>query len=111
MNVKNSPVVIVGGGISGLSIAWMLAESGVKTVVIEKEERLGGLARSFTYGDFTFDIGPHRFHTYIPEVERFIRDVLDSDALEINRCSKLQFRGRFYPWPLHPSRAHVPITR
>ena len=102
---QDRPVVIVGGGISGLSIAWLLAEAGVETVVIEKEERLGGLARSFTYDDFTFDIGPHRFHTYRPEVEAFIRDVLASHALEINRNSKLQFRGRFYPWPLHPSRS------
>lgn len=102
---KNRPVVIVGGGITGLSAAWLLAEAGVETVVVEKEGRLGGLARSFTYGDFTFDIGPHRFHTYLPEVEGFIRDVLDGRALEINRNSKLQFQGRFYPWPLHPSRS------
>ena len=105
MVAKDRPVVIVGGGISGLSLALLLAEAGVETVVIEKEDRLGGLARSFTYDDFTFDIGPHRFHTYLPEVEKFIRDVLDRHALEINRSSKLQFQGRFYPWPLHPSRS------
>lgn len=55
MGSKDGPVVIVGGGVSGLTVAWLLAEAGVETVVIEKEERLGGLARSFTYGDFTFD--------------------------------------------------------
>ncbi len=98
------PVVIVGAGVSGLTLAVRLAEHGVETVVVEREQRPGGLARSFAYDGFTFDVGPHRFHTTVPAVERFLRDALGGDAREINRSSTLQFRGRFYPWPLHPSR-------
>jgi protoporphyrinogen oxidase len=97
------PVVIVGAGVSGLSLAVRLAERGVETVVVERESRPGGLARSFCYDGFTFDIGPHRFHTYDPAVERFLRATLGSSVREISRSSKLHFRGRFYPWPLHPS--------
>jgi len=104
---SDRPVVIVGGGVSGLSLAFLLAENGVPTVVVEKEDRPGGLARSFTYDGFTFDIGPHRFHTYIPEVESFIRETMGNDLCQINRRSKLHFRGRFYPWPLHPSRTFL----
>ncbi len=104
MSTETRPVTIVGGGVSGITLAVLLAERGLPVVLIEKDHRLGGLARSFTYDDFTFDIGPHRFHTYIPQVDGFIRQALGDDLREINRSSKLQFRGRFYPWPLHPSR-------
>ena len=101
------PVVIVGAGVAGLTLAELLVSQGVPTIVVEREPRPGGLARSFTYDGFTFDIGPHRFHTYLPAVERYIRGVLARDLREINRSSKLHFRGRFYPWPLHPSRTFL----
>ncbi len=100
---RQRPVVIVGGGVSGLTLGALLAERGVRAVVVEKEERPGGLARSFRYGDFVFDIGPHRFHTDVEQVERFIRKVLAADALSIPRMSQVRFEGHFYNWPLHPS--------
>ncbi len=40
-------VVIVGGGIAGLSAATTLAERGVRVTVLEREEQLGGRVRSW----------------------------------------------------------------
>lgn len=40
-------VTIIGGGISGLTCGWHLAEAGYKVTILEKEPILGGLARSF----------------------------------------------------------------
>ena len=71
MNGKR--VVIVGAGIAGLSAGLRLAEAGIRVTVVEKEGTVGGLARSFTYGDYVFDVGPHRFHTDDPEVLAFIQ--------------------------------------
>ena len=100
---SQKPIVIVGGGITGLTLAAMLAERGHRTVVIEKEDTPGGLARSFHYDDFTFDIGPHRFHTVDKQVEAFIKKILAADAKIIHRSSMVRFEGHFFPWPLHPS--------
>ena len=96
------PVVIVGAGVSGLSLACLLSAQGLRCIVVEKEENVGGLARSFTYDGHTFDIGPHRFHTERKEVDSFIRDMLGSETLEIPRNSQVNFKGHFYPWPLRP---------
>ncbi len=100
---RQQPVVIVGAGVTGLSLALMLQESGIPTVVIEKEDRAGGLARSFEYDGHIFDIGPHRFHTERPDVDGFLRRVLQEDKRLIDRVSQVRFEGHFYPWPLHPS--------
>jgi isorenieratene synthase len=40
-------VVVVGGGIAGLTAALALAERGVRVTVLEREERLGGRVRAW----------------------------------------------------------------
>lgn len=39
-------VVIIGGGVSGLSAAKLLAEQGIDLVLLEATERLGGRTRT-----------------------------------------------------------------
>ena len=99
------PVVIVGGGVSGLPLGERLARDGVPTVIVEKEDRLGGLARTFRYDGFAFDIGPHRFHSDAPAVSEFIRDALGDAARTIARRSSVSFGAQLFPWPLHPTTA------
>jgi phytoene dehydrogenase-like protein len=49
--------IIVGGGIAGLTAAAFLCKRGRSVLLCEKEDRLGGLAGSFTEHGFTFDSG------------------------------------------------------
>ncbi len=50
-------VIVVGGGIAGLTSACFLCQSGHNVLLCEKEEKLGGLIGSFNYKGFTFDSG------------------------------------------------------
>jgi len=50
-------VVIVGGGIGGITCGAYLAKEGVKTLVIEKEPKTGGYVTSFKRHGFTFEGG------------------------------------------------------
>jgi Flavin containing amine oxidoreductase len=55
---KGSRVVIVGAGPAGLSTAHYLTERGYSDVlVLEKEQRVGGLCKSLTVGGKSFDLG------------------------------------------------------
>lgn len=42
----NSPILIVGGGLSGLTAAYRLSQAGVRTDIIEATNRIGGRVRS-----------------------------------------------------------------
>ena len=48
-------IAILGGGISGVALARMLAADGHRVVVLEKAERPGGLCKSRSASGFTFD--------------------------------------------------------
>jgi protoporphyrinogen oxidase len=95
--------VIVGAGVAGLTIAHQLSAQGRDVTVLEKHTAVGGLGRTWHYGDFHFDVGPHRFHTENPRVAAFIREILQEDAIAIPRRSGARMFGRFHEWPLTPS--------
>ncbi|KAG5588233.1 hypothetical protein H5410_048667 [Solanum commersonii] len=50
-------VAVVGEGISGLVAAYELAKSGVKVVIYEKENYLGGHAKTVTVDGVDLDVG------------------------------------------------------
>lgn len=52
-------VIIIGSGISGMSLAHFSARAGLKPLVIEKDNRLGGSFNSFRRDDFWFELGAH----------------------------------------------------
>ncbi len=52
-------VIIVGGGISGMSLAHYCAKKGLKPLVVEKREQVGGSFNSYRTSDFWFELGAH----------------------------------------------------
>jgi len=101
-SIFEKPVVIVGGGVTGLVSAHILAEAGVEVVVIEKLDLLGGLARSFKYDDFVFDCGPHRFDTSNPTIGGYLDSILKKESTFFPRKSEVYFKGKYYDWPIKP---------
>ncbi len=51
-------IAIIGGGLGGLATACLLAASGNKVTLFEKNEQLGGRAAVLNIDGFTFDMGP-----------------------------------------------------
>jgi protoporphyrinogen oxidase len=96
-------VTIVGAGVAGLTIGYQLSRRGYKVTIVERNGVVGGLGRTFHYGDFHFDVGPHRFHTENPRVAAFIREILLEEAIEIPRKSGARMFGKYHEWPLRPS--------
>ncbi|MCK4495934.1 MAG: NAD(P)-binding protein, partial [Candidatus Aminicenantes bacterium] len=98
---NNKKVLILGGGITGLGVAWKLAENNVPVEVIEaKKEEIGGLAATIKRDPYRLDYGPHFFLSEKPELIEKITGLFEEELPAFERKAQLYFHGRFYNYPL-----------
>jgi protoporphyrinogen oxidase len=93
-------VVVIGAGPAGLTAAYELVKWGIQPVVLEKADKVGGLARTESYRGYRFDIGGHRFFTKVEAVQQLWQEMLREDFLKATRLSRIYYRGRFFSYPL-----------
>ena len=93
-------VVIIGAGPAGLTAAYGLIRQGVRPIVLEKADKVGGIARTETYKGYHFDIGGHRFFTKMARIDRLWGETLGEDFLNVPRLSRIYYQGRFFDYPL-----------
>jgi protoporphyrinogen oxidase len=98
-------VIVMGGGPAGLTAAYNLCKKGIKCVVLEKDDVVGGLSRTVSYNGYHFDIGGHRFFTKVKAVEDLWREVLGKNFLRRSRLSRIYYDGKFFNYPLRPLNA------
>jgi phytoene dehydrogenase-like protein len=55
-------VLIVGGGLAGLTASAILAKAGKQVVLLEKAAILGGRSRTQNQSDFLLNLGPHALY-------------------------------------------------
>ena len=94
---------IVGAGPSGLTLALQLLRAGKTVLIVERDARVGGLAKSYDYAGHVFDTGPKRFHTDDPIVLNFIHEVMKDGLSTIGRSTKVFFLDNYFDWPLRAS--------
>ena len=100
LNEPKFDFCIVGAGPSGLTAAYQLLKAGKSVVLIERDNRTGGLAKSHNYGGQIFDTGPKRFHTDDPIVLNFITEITKGYINKITRSTKVYFLDKYFEWPL-----------
>jgi protoporphyrinogen oxidase len=105
-NIKDKKdVVILGGGLAGLSAGAVLSDGDRSLIVFENDSTVGGLSKTVTYRGFRFDLGGHRFITKKKKIELFVNDLLEGDFLTVQRKSRIYMRNRSFDYPLRPSNA------
>lgn len=92
--------VILGAGPAGLSAAWKLSKSGVKTVVLEQSKTVGGLCSTTEYKGFRFDLGGHRFISRDAALVEAVKGLMGEELLLVNRRSAVRLMGREFCYPL-----------
>ncbi len=94
--------IVLGAGTTGLAVAWRLAQNDFEVKVIEKEEHIGGQARTFKHGDFLLDLGPHKLFSNIDYVMEILYDLLKDDLIEREKKSRILINGKYINFPVSP---------
>ncbi|MDD4455814.1 MAG: FAD-dependent oxidoreductase [Candidatus Methanomethylophilaceae archaeon] len=106
MNVKSA---VLGGGLTGITLARLLHEKGDDVTVLEQSEKIGGLCRSQTEAGFTFDVGgSHIIFSRDTEVLSFMLSVLGGNADRRKRNTKILYKGRYVKYPFENGLADLP---
>jgi len=96
-------VIIVGGGIAGLSAAYDLSNAGVAHTLIEKQPRLGGVIETRQWDDCVMECGPDSFISAKPEAMTLIRELgLEGDVIgskDEERVTYIQRHGKLVRLP------------
>ena len=122
--------IIIGAGVAGLTAAYyLLKHTDIKPVVLEKEQFVGGLARTMNFNGNRMDIGGHRFFSKDDEIVKLWQTLLpaqgapafddkileresvlvdggadpeavDEVFLNRNRVSRIFYRRNFFSYPV-----------
>ena len=74
-------VVVIGGGISGLTVAYDLTRAGVRTLVLEERTRFGGLICTEHDGAYVLEAGPDSMLVQKPAAVALCRELGLGDRL------------------------------
>ena len=92
-------VTILGGGISGLATAWKLSKEQ-QVEIIEKSSKVGGMASSYKYKEFSLDYGPHKIYTQLPGIMDDFKSLVKDDLMTIPKKNKIYVNGKFFDFPI-----------
>jgi protoporphyrinogen oxidase len=100
---------ILGGGLSGLTLARLLHERDEEVIVLEAEPQYGGLCRSRTDKGFTFDTGgSHIIFSREGEVLSFMRRMIEKNEQRNNRNTKIFYKGAYVKYPFENGLYELP---
>lgn len=94
-------LTILGAGPAGLGAAYRAATAGHGVTILERADRVGGLAGSFDVGGVRVDHGSHRLHPATePHLLAELKGLLGDDLQERQRHGRIYLEGRWIGFPL-----------
>ncbi|MBX9830369.1 FAD-dependent oxidoreductase [Candidatus Babeliales bacterium] len=100
---KKNKALIIGAGPAGLTAGIELLKTGnFEATVLERDNVIGGLARTTEYRGCRYDIGPHHFITSSEKIETWWKDLMQGDFLEHKRFTRIYYNNHFFNYPLEP---------
>ena len=88
---RSADVVVVGGGVVGVSAAYFLADAGLRTVVVERDS-VGRHASGFAYGGLTGLVAPGPIQPLAREGWRIHRELAESLPEQTGANTEFRYR-------------------
>lgn len=90
-------IVIIGAGVAGLAAAYKLKE---KAEVFEASDSVGGVARTYKYKGFSYDLGPHVLYFRNERIRRWVERILGGKWEKQVRRARIVINGERVDYPI-----------
>jgi protoporphyrinogen oxidase len=107
-------IAVLGAGVAGITVARRLKDQGADCAVFEKNDTIGGLARTRITQGYTYDLcGGHIFWQYkVPEIAEWVFKALPKENWQFKRPNpKIFFDGRKISHPFELSLYELPVAQ
>lgn len=94
-------VAVLGAGPAGVMAALEAQRRGRRTVLVEANDHVGGMAASPEIAGVRVDLGSHRLHPVVPpSVEKVLFPLLGDDLQQRVRRGRIHMQGQWLKFPL-----------
>jgi UDP-galactopyranose mutase len=95
--------IVIGGGFSGCTAAYMLKEKGFNVTIIEGSSQLGGGVRTMSYYGHPYTYGPHHLLCDLNEmyIWEYFEKFLEMRELKHHTLTFVGSDSEFYTYPIH----------
>jgi len=93
-------VIVLGAGVSGLSVAYELLKKGIDVEVIEKSNTVGGLAKTVEWNGNFVDMGPHTYHSPDQDIVDYWNHEFPESFFIRDHWAKNFKNNKFYDYPI-----------
>ncbi len=104
MKQIQSDIIIIGAGLTGLTLAYYLKKKGKSVTLLEKNHSAGGVIQTLKVGDFVYECGPNTGVLGNPELVQLFDDLqADCKLVTANPTAKRRFILKNAKWQALPS--------
>jgi oxygen-dependent protoporphyrinogen oxidase len=109
--ISNPDVVIIGAGLTGLTMGFYLKKAGVNFVIVDKSAKTGGVIQTIREKGFVYETGPNTGVVSNPEMAELFEDLAGKCELETaNPAAKRRLIWKNNQWNALPSGLWSAIT-
>jgi len=112
MNEPTKPyVVIIGAGLTGLTMGFYLKKAGINVLIIDKSAKTGGVIQTIREKGFVYETGPNTGVVSNPEIAELFEDLNGKCELEVaDPSAKRRLIWKNQAWHALPSGLWSAIT-
>jgi len=102
-------IAIIGGGLTGLTLGYLMNQKNLNFKILEKEYNCGGLLKTINENGFIFDYGgSHIIFSKNRKILDFMINFLKNNKIRNRRDTRILYEGHYVKYPFENGLSDLP---
>ena len=108
MNITECDILIIGAGITGLSLASFLETDNY--LIVDKDSEVGGYCKTTIRNGFVWDYSGHFFHFNNQQIKDYVLENIECDIKTVKKKSHISYKDRYIDFPFQNNIHQLPTN-